>query len=381
MSPQGGYAAQPGYATAQRPGILPLRPQSLADILEGSFAALRQNPGAVLGTILLVALIQTLLISLPLIWMISGWATNNFIVDSGSSDAEVIFAEAFGSFLIFMGIAALGGVIGTALTLVAQGVLSVVVARGAVGLKTSLGQAWRLTGKSIGSLLGLVGLVLIAWAVAALLSVLIMLAGWALSGSSEAGSWVAAPIMLLLMFGMIPLTLWLYVKLSLAPSAIAIEQLGPWQGVKRSWALTRGVWWRTFGIVLLVGIIVGIITSLISGGLTAVLGLFFPNESGATTADAAFGLLTVVGTVTSIIGALVSAIGTAYLALVVAMLYIDYRIRQESFDLDLAASAAQVGSTDQDARFSTVRGTGPNTSTDTMVPGRSTPHALGTPPR
>lgn len=368
------------YAVAQRPGILPLRPQNLGDVLEGSFAALRQSPGAVLGSMLIVALAQAVLVGLPLAYLINVVLQGDLFTTAArggsfTTSEAAATVELVNSMLVFWGLLLLAGVLSTFLTTIAQGVLSIVVSRGAVGLKTTLGQAWRLTGRSIWSLVGLTALYMAAALVGMGLFVGIMVLTALGASSGDGSAWPVLLIMFLLVLAVVPLSLWLYVKVVLAPAAIAIEQLGPWTGIRRSWGLTRGSWWRTFGIVLLVGLIVGIVVSLISGGLTSVAGLFIPSGSGATTEEI-LGAVTVSIVVTSMIGALIQAIGTAYLTLVMAVLYIDYRIRRESFDLELSQLAAQVGTADQDARFATVRGVDDGSGSDQLVPGRRTPAGL-----
>lgn len=365
---------RPGpYALAARPGIIPLRPQTLSDVLEGSFAALRLSPAAVLGTMLIVALAQSLLVGLPLAYLFTVILQGELFTTAGTSfettDAEAAWSL-LNSMLILWGLIMLAALLGAFLSTIAQGVLSVTVARGAVGLKTTLGQAWRLTGRSVGSLIGLTALYLAVGLVTVLLvGAVLVLVGLAVSSMGDGSAWPVVVLMMLLMLGSIPLFLWLYIKVVLAPAAIAIEQIGPWAGIRRSWSLTRGAWWRTFGIVLLVGVIVGIVTSLISGGLTSVLGMFMPGSG--STAEEIFGMATVAMVVVTVLSTLIQAVGTAYLTLVMAVLYIDYRIRQESFDLELGQTAAQSGAGDPDARFSALPGSDGGSGTSQLVPGRA----------
>ena len=166
---------------------------------------------------------------------------------------------------------------------------------------------------------------------------------------------------------------WIYVKVVLAPAAVAIEQIGPWAGLRRSWRLTRGSWWRTLGVLLLVGLMIGILTSLVSGGLSGIIGLFIPTSPSSNSWEQVFGMAAVSLVISSVITVVLQSVGTAYMTLVMAVLYIDYRIRQESFDLDLGRLAAQAGSADRDARFAMVQQADGGGGTAELVPGRSTP--------
>jgi hypothetical protein len=69
------------------------------------------------------------------------------------------------------------------------------------------------------------------------------------------------------------------------------------------------------------------------------------------------------------VSSLVNALALVYSSCLIALLYIDYRIRHESFDLELIAAAEAAGAGD-DERFSTVRDVQVAAGTDQLVPGR-----------
>ncbi|HMQ37679.1 MAG TPA: glycerophosphoryl diester phosphodiesterase membrane domain-containing protein [Micropruina sp.] len=86
----------------------------------------------------------------------------------------------------------------------------------------------------------------------------------ALDGS---GSGAAAGVMvLLILLGLaaIPVAIILSIKLLYLIPAIAIEQLGGIDALKRSWRLTKGSFWRTFGYAILPQLAVFAISSVIS---------------------------------------------------------------------------------------------------------------------
>src|SRR5262249_60338781 len=47
------------------------------------------------------------------------------------------------------------------------------------------------------------------------------------------------------------LTVWIWIRFSLAAPAVILEGAGPIAALRRSWQLVRGSWWRVFGISLL----------------------------------------------------------------------------------------------------------------------------------
>lgn len=62
----------------------------------------------------------------------------------------------------------------------------------------------------------------------------------------------------------IPLAIFLSVKLLYMVPAVALEQLGGIDAMKRSWRLTKGGFWRTFGYAILPQLAVGAISFMIS---------------------------------------------------------------------------------------------------------------------
>lgn len=369
---QNPYGQRPGFAApSRRPGIIPLTPLALGDLLSGSFAAIRRNAAAVVGTALIVSLIEILVSVLGTTVMFDALTGILRMEEAGmdpfleGSTAAQVFGSLFGSLALLTVGALLAGLAG----LVAHGVLAVVVLRSAAGLKTTLGQAWRLTGRQVWSLLGLGALYLAATFILILLFLAVVV-GLVIAAANEDGglAGLMGILLFVLILASVVLGVWLYVKLLLAAAASAVELKSPFRAMGRSWTLTRGHWWRTFGIILLVGIIVGVVSSIITTPLSMIGGVFAPFTESATAEDVIEGSriwMLVSVAVTSLVGAL----ATVYTACLVALLYTDYRIRQESFDLDLAAAADAAGLSD-DARFSTVQDVQAAAGTDRLVPGR-----------
>jgi Na+/serine symporter len=102
-----------------------------------------------------------------------------------------------------------------------------------------------------------------------------------------------------------------------------LEPIGVTAALGRSARLVRGSWWRTFGILLLSGLLV-VIPAIV------VMGLF-----GALTV----GPLDTAAMVRAVIAyAVVGTFATPFIAGVTGLLYVDQRIRKERLDLDLARS-------------------------------------------
>jgi len=115
-----------------------------------------------------------------------------------------------------------------------------------------------------------------------------------------------------------------YVRTSLAPPAIVLENLSGWGGLVRSWRLVQGLSWRIFGIRMLIALITAIISAVLGGLLTLV----------ATGMDAN-GRLIVQQVVNAFTGVFIGPI--TYIA--VTLLYYDTRIRKEGFDIEMLAQS------------------------------------------
>jgi uncharacterized membrane protein YjgN (DUF898 family) len=102
------------------------------------------------------------------------------------------------------------------------------------------------------------------------------------------------------------------VRISLAVPALVLERQRPMDALRRSWDLVRGSTWRTFGIVVLTALVVGLIGGLVSP-------IFLPGvmQGVLTGSPAAYLLVAVVsGLVQIVLGPILPA--------VVTVLYFDY---------------------------------------------------------
>ncbi|MBO0682528.1 MAG: glycerophosphoryl diester phosphodiesterase membrane domain-containing protein [Candidatus Dormibacteraeota bacterium] len=129
---------------------------------------------------------------------------------------------------------------------------------------------------------------------------------------------VALPMVTCLL---IPLSLWILVRWSVAVPVMLAEGAGPLTAISRSWDLTRGSWWRVFGILIVVFLIQYVGGLLVSEiGLPVALAVpFLP--------PLARGLVLV--TVNTVGGALLAPIS----GLCFVLIYLDVRVRLEHLDL------------------------------------------------
>jgi hypothetical protein len=333
--PYGGPAYHPGqYQAPPKPGVIPLRPLGLGEILDGAFQACRKNPVATFG----IAILLQAVVALVTVLLLGNLFSSIEVLDQPNPSTDTIIGAVAG-----LGVfASIAGVVSGVALLVLQGILVIPIARAVINQKTTFGQAWRLARSRLLPLLGF-GLLSFAAGLAGLL-LLVGISVLAIAGLEEYSPLVIVPLVL----GAVAVLIWVSIKLVVAPAALMLEGTGPWTSIRRSWQLTRGNWWRTFGIVILTSIIVSIIASVISTPLTFAVSLFFGFSASSSATPDALDSLPVLAA-TQAITALFTAIGYAFQAGVTSLLYVDLRIRREGFDVVLMREHEQAGIAPSDA--------------------------------
>ncbi|WP_026360273.1 hypothetical protein [Amycolatopsis nigrescens] len=313
---QPAWVNQGGYG---KPGVIPLRPLTLGEILDGAITTMRRYPALVLGVSALVAVVNTAL----------GYLLNLFSLDDlrrateslqRTSDPQQQLDEVLpllGNSLMISGI---GLLITMLTTTFLTGFLTVVIGKAVLGRPVSFGGAFAEAGPR---LLPLLGLTLLYTLIVAALPVV---GGFAAVYASGVG----VP---LLLAGLVA-AVWLYVRYSLASTALVLERGRISQALSRSQLLVKGSWWRVFGILLLALVINVVISELIALPFGAASGAFTGIFSGTVTVPTASDLL-----LTSLGGLIATTITAPFSAGVTALLYIDQRMRREGMDIELARAA------------------------------------------
>jgi len=340
-------AGQPRYVAPPKPGIIPLRPLMFGEVLDGSFQAIRRNAKAMLGAGLLAQSLSAILAAVVAALLatssgsVQGWAET-------ASSAE----------LTSLGIGMMAGftllsILSVFISAILQGAMVVPVARSILNRPTGFRRMMSLARPRFGALARLAALLVVA--VLATMALFFAIIVFLFSNVRGAAVLLVFPLMLALGVAVA----WVAVKVMVAPAAVVIEEVGAFAGIRRSWELTRANWWRILGITLVVAILVGVITQvvLIPVSLlpTFVTGVVSPH--GGSGQDATMGV--VMGVVTAVIGALVGAVAYAYQTSVMALLYMDLRMRKDGLDIALLRQLE----TGADPDGVPGRGTGAGTST------------------
>ncbi len=234
--PPGGF--RPYGQVAARPGVVPLRPLGLGELLDGAVGVLRRYPRPTLGMSAVVAVVATLVNVVLLLT-----AFRPFVdVDAADSlvDGDTAALEAA------LGGAAVGGALTAVLTLlstaVLTGVLTAVVGKAVLGQPFSLRAAWEAVRPLLVRLV-LVAL-LLALIAGATAFALVLVGALVIAVGGAPGLLLGVPLIL----GGLLAAVYLYVRYSLAPCALVLEKVGVVESLRRSAVLVKGDWWRVFGI-------------------------------------------------------------------------------------------------------------------------------------
>lgn len=335
----GGGPQHPGWAPkppAAKPGVIPLRPLGLGEILDGSVSALRAHWRTALGFSLAVSVVVQIAVVLMQRYLLP----RPTAIDPNASGTEALrqASEYLRTTLFSLAPATLLALIAMLFT---TSVVTVVISRSVLGRPVTLTDAWAEVRPRILPLIGLTLLVMLM-----LTTVMTVSIGPGLLVGAEAGAVLA-------LFGLVVacvLTPWLYVTFALASPALVLERQGIVAALRRSAKLVRGAWWRTFGILALSQLLALLLSLVVSTLLVILMAIGdavgigdFP-EADAASLSWPFLIIIGIGEV------IVSTLAYPFLAGVMALLYIDQRIRREALDLDLARAAGLPGHDTDTAR-------------------------------
>ncbi|MFF4295285.1 hypothetical protein ACFY0N_16760 [Streptomyces vinaceus] len=315
-----GGPGQWGKPPAAKPGVIPLRPLDLGEILDGAVATMRSHWRSVLPITLVVATVVQVISVL-----VQKYTLSDLPVTSAEEPSLSDVADTLGGSMLAL---VANGFIQLIGTIVATAMLTMIFSRAVLGHASTIGAAWR---EARPQLLRLLGLTLLLGIGGVLLVGVLIAPGIALGniGVGLLGGCVA-----------LPLLLWLGIKFSLASPALMLEKSSVSTSLRRSSRLVQGSWWRIFGITALTGIITTIVAGIIVWPLTAIgvaIGLV---DAGPTALETGAVMNGWAPLILSAVGAVIAQTITMPIQSgVTVLLYVDQRIRREALDLELGRAA------------------------------------------
>ncbi|WP_219464251.1 glycerophosphoryl diester phosphodiesterase membrane domain-containing protein [Nonomuraea rhizosphaerae] len=330
---------QPGYGYMMqppplRPGIIPLRPLTLGDILDGTIKLVRSNPKAVLGLSAIAALLTAIPIAIGQAFVFDSMSAT--LANPAAAD-EADLSGMYGGVVAQYGGLIVSYVVSFVVVTLLTGLLTRILGRAVFGGKITAAEAWQLTKSRLPALFGVVGLmalmVVIPLAVFVLLIAALIAAGVGDGSSGQVGVIIAVTLLLGVLY--LAYALVIQTRFAFAAPAVVLEGRGAIDALKRSWNLVSGDFWRVLGILILTQLLVGFIAGFLE--IPFSLAGTFLGILGAGSVGSA-----VVATVLIAIGGTLGAMITyPFQAGVAGLLYADRRMRSEAFDLVLQTAAIE----------------------------------------
>lgn len=303
--PPAGYGPPPGARPSIKPGVIPLRPLSVGELVDGAITTMRRYPKLIIGAAAVVAAVTqilALLVQLPFLDDFAAVVT----LDPNTMTEEQLREQLQNSFYSLLGTVAVSVLPVMLGTVFLSGFITVVVGHAVLGEPVTFAQAWEEFKPRFLPLLG-----------ATLLAFL--------------------PILVGLVICVLP-GIYLYVLLALVTPALVLERCNVTTAFSRSRTLVKGAWWRTFGVLVL--------TFVVSVVLDSIIGMPFGILGAATTGfstDPA-AALSIGSVLLSTLGGIVaSTITLPFTAAVTVLLYVDRRMRAEGMDIELQRAAGHGG--------------------------------------
>jgi hypothetical protein len=305
--------------SSHKPGIISLRPMTLGDVVDGAVKHIRRNVGPVFSATLVVLALS----AVPAIFVAALGARGSWLSDLGA-DAVLDRSSFFGLLLLFgVGFA----------SLVLAGALSYSVGEAALGRRPGLAELWAQVRGRLLPLVGLAALLTFGLALPALLLVLLV------ALATQSNSLLAA--LLISFVGGLVVAAWSAILLTrscLAGAALVLERRWVVDALSRSWALTRGAFWRIFVRLLVVGLLCVVVFWVVQLPLlvaSSVVGEILSLSPSLDAMVSSLGLA--VATLLSMTVVVPFATGA------ISLVYVDQRMRLEGFDLVLQRAARATG--------------------------------------
>jgi hypothetical protein len=312
----------PGVAAAGTTGFGRFRPMGIGELLDAAFALYRRN---LLLLVAITAVVQVPFAVLNLVlfqWLgvgsdLDAAGARGPLASLGSSSSTLTNAQvaAFKSLTVYFVIVfAVQMFVVLPLSLAA---MSRAVSDRYLDRPASLGTSYRAALRRGGALLGaILLLVLLVAGITAAMFVGIAIA--ALLGPIGVAPAIGAGIA-----WMVALPV-LAVRSTLFAQTVVVEGSGSLGGLRRSWRLTQGFFWRTFALLLVVFLLQSVVGAVIQVPAALLIGGLSPGTQ-------------------QLIGQALSAVSTVVVSplslIALTLVYYDLRIRKEAFDIEMLAAS------------------------------------------
>lgn len=323
----GGPARPRPWSPPPRGGLVPMRPLRFFEVLDGGFRLMRHNPRLTIGVSVIAYTLWVL--------FAGGLLAGIIYVSSGADVLSSDDSDGLGLLFLTNSAATIVSLGSLPLCQILAAIVAVSADADRRGERLGAVGAWRrlrpFAFRLLALLFAVIAMQVLALAIVCLPGILALFVDPVIASLLIAvGSvlWVV-PVLLIV------------VRFYQAAPALVTEDLGVFASLKRSWVLSRGVFWRVTGIDLCAYVLGSTVVSIIATPLIVILMIV------ATIVTFAFTDLETVLTVFFLIYAaiaillstVVNGLLYAYFSSILALNYLDGRMRGEGYDLILLREA------------------------------------------
>lgn len=327
-----------GRALAQPGRVYPLRRIGLGEVLGGGFSLVRHSPKAVLG-VPFAAGLASFLVALLLFVVFPDSGFFRMIYDPMAFEDPDVAAGAFAEWT-FLVVLLIMGLLQNIVLSIGYAMVIIPVLRSAYGFRTGFGQTFRIAAGRLGPL------VVHVLVMAVLITLITAVTGGVVIGllvltGAGAGVLPAVLLGLLMIPAVLLLICWLTVGLMYAPMVVLVERRGPLEAIARSWTLNNGLWWRNIGTLALIMVLMIAVLSVLTMPVSILMGVGMSAAwmSGDPETGNLLSFAMLAGT--TFLDSVLTAVLLGLVAAMVSLIYVNCRIRRESFDVALLTAAEQ----------------------------------------
>ena len=286
------------------PGFSPARPRRtpIADYFDDTFRLYRLN-FVLLLVISAIVQIPTVLATIPLSDWERQW-TSYPLTDPTAVPTLDDFGPLVGWFVVFLVLTAVLGTFGSA-------ALTYVTGRGHSGDHPPPREVLSALGRLAPALVGYMA-VLYGGGLLLIIGFVAVLAGFFVLGAALGDPGLGVLLAIIAFFGGVIGWFVLVTRLVLTIPVLVLERRSVIPALRRSWDLVRGSMWRTAGIFFLAGMVVVVITTVVSP-------LYLPGVTEGILSGSAASYFVVV-----VVSGLVNALVSPILAIILTVVYFDY---------------------------------------------------------
>lgn len=318
-----------------------LRPMSLSDLLDGIFWVYRKGFFTFLGAVALISLPFAVVQAIFNFLFYETLPTGSAGLGATINEAAMLFP-----LLLILLVGLLQGFIAQPIMF---GAVVWTTAQHMQGNPISIRTAYDYGSSRMFSMIGVTLLMTLLVFAVLVVPMLLVGCGIFLLGSSFASamessgdSSVWAVLLIVLVVGVLFLLImavWVFLgmRFLFTAQAVVLEGTGPIGAFKRSWGLTRDSFWRVFGITLLVGLLITLVSVVVSVGLSGAMAMASFASREGTMAYSGIQSLSV------LLNSAVSILIFPFYGIFFTLFYYDLRVRKEGYDLEmmLGKSSAQ----------------------------------------